>query len=1064
MIDKIIALSLKHRLFVIVGSLIVTAYGIFTASKLEIDVLPDINRPTVTIMTEAHAMVPEMVERLITIPLERALNGATAVTKVRSSSGTGLSVVYVEFEWGSDIFRNRQIVQERLQLAQAVMPEHATPIMAPVSSIMGQIQIIGVKSKTGITPIEELRFLADNQIRNRLLGISGVANIIILGGDPNELQVILDVDKLRYFGITVQEVEEAIRKSNKTSSGGVLNIGAKGPMITVAGLALNQNDIAKAVVKYDKTRPIFLSDLASIKYGPSEIKIGGAGVDGEQGVVIVIMKQVGADTVSLTKKINIELEVIQKSIVEDIKIIPNVFEQSAFIKRAIKNVKDAVVDGTILVSVILFLFLLNFRTTFITLTAIPLSIALTIVTFSIFDLTINTMTLGGLAIAIGALVDDAIVDMENIFRKLRQNAQLLIPRNPILVIFQASREVRKAIVIGTLLVIVVYIPLFFLSGLEGKLFRPIGITYVISVGCSLLVSLTVTPVLCYFLLAKSKLIHEKKESFVVVYLKRIVERLIRFSISNSIAVISVLISTLIVAIVVLLNQGNQFLPAFNEGTVQVNLILPPETSFKTSNEFGQRLEKMLMSIDSIEHVGRKTGRGEGDEHAHGVNTTEVIGSFDPKSKRSREEIVKEIREKLADEFPGIPTEVDQPLAHLLSHMLSGVKAQVAIKVFGSDLDELRNIGSEINNAVKTIPGIKDLMVEQQVLIDQISIIPDRVKLAHYGLTVNDITSTIDLALGGEKISQINLGQIMVPIIIRLEEKDRDYLDKIRSLRIKDESGRLIELGDISEVSISKTPNNINRENVSRRLVVQHNVADRSLGEVVADVKLALEPINKRLAPGYMIQVSGQFEAQEEAQKRIFILSIFSLAITIIILYLHFSSFNLTFQVMMTMPMAFIGAVAYIVISKQVVSIATLVGLIALAGMATRNSILLISHYLYLMKEEKMKFSIEMIVKGGQERMVPVLMTALCSGIALIPIAIAPGEPGKEILYPVATVIIGGLISSTCLDYLVVSALFWTFGKKSAEYVASLSEAKDRRIEEFEVEFENNNKNFTKENV
>jgi CzcA family heavy metal efflux pump len=1063
MINKIIALSLKYRLFVVIASLIVTAFGIFTASKLEIDVLPDINRPTVTIMTEAHAMVPEMVERLITIPLERALNGATDVTKVRSSSGTGLSVVYVEFEWGSDIFRNRQIVQERLQLAQASMPQHATPIMAPVSSIMGQIQMIGVKSNTGKTPIQELRLLADNQIRNRLLGISGVANIIILGGDSNELQIVLDADKLRYFNITVQEVEEAIKSTNDTSSGGVINIGAKGPMITVTGLVQNQEEIAKAVVKYDKNRPIFLSDLANIKYGPSEIKIGGAGVDGEPGVVIVIMKQVGADTVGLTKRINLELETIQTNVTNDIQIIPNVFEQSTFINRAINNVKDAVVDGAILVAVILFLFLLNFRTTFITLTAIPLSIALTIVTFSIFDLTINTMTLGGLAIAIGALVDDAIVDMENIFRKLKQNAKLIKPKNSLMVIFQASREVRKAIVIGTLLVIVVYIPLFFLSGLEGKLFRPIGITYVISVGCSLIVSLTVTPVLCYFLLAKSKLIQEEKESFVVKNLKNIVEKLIRFSISHSITVISFLLSTLVVAIVVLLNQGNQFLPAFNEGTIQVNLILPPETSFKTSNEFGQRLEKMLMTVESIEHVGRKTGRGEGDEHAHAVNTTEVIGSFDPKSKRPREEIVDEIRKKLAIEFPGIPTEVDQPLAHLLSHMLSGVKAQVAIKVFGSDLDELRNIGAEINNAVKSIPGVKDLMIEQQVLIDQVSVNPNRLKLAHYGLTVNDITSTIDLALGGEKISQINLGQIMVPIIIRLEEKDRDHLDKIRSLRIKDASGRLIEIGDIAEVSLTKTPNNINRENVSRRLVVQHNVADRSLGEVVADVKIALEPINKKLAPGYMIQVSGQFEAQEEAQNRILILSFFSLAITILILYLHFQSLNLTFQVMMTMPMAFIGAVTYIVLSKQVVSIATLVGLIALAGMATRNSILLISHYLYLMREEKMKFSIEMIVKGGQERMVPVLMTALCSGIALIPIAIAPGEPGKEILYPVATVIIGGLISSSCLDYLVVSALFWTFGKKSAEYVASIPEAKDRAMEAFEVEFENNN-NFTKEIV
>lgn len=1066
MLNRLVAFSLKNRLFILISAVLIAAFGSYSGSKMAIDVLPDLNRPSVTILTEAHAMVPEDVERLVTFPLEQSLNGATGVIRVRSSSGTGLSVIYVEFDWGTDIYRNRQIVQEKLQLASSKLPTGVEPQMAPISSIMGQIQYIGIRSKNNKTNITELRSLADYNIKFKLLSIPGVANVVSIGGSQKQLQVIIDSNKLNTYDVTIKEVADAIRLSNRNASGGFLDIGTKGPVITVTGLVKEKTDLDNAVIKYDREKPVRIADVARVEFGPAAIKIGEAGVDGDPGIILVIFKQIGTDTVSLTKSINKHLKAIQNSLPEDIEIIENVFQQSEFIERAIKNVEDAVLDGGILVVFILFIFLLNFKTTFITLTAIPLSITLTIIIFSAFGLSINTMTLGGLAVAIGALVDDAIVGLENIFKRLKQNAQLEKPQNTIWVIFKAVSEVRKAIVIGTLLVIVVYLPLFFLSGLEGVLFTPIGTTYILSVGCSLLVSLTVTPVLCYFLLAKSKSIQKKEDSFVVRKLKRVIEICIRKSIQHSILVISLLVSFVLVGILMLATRGSQFLPEFNEGTAQINLTLPPETGLETSNEYGRRLERVLMSAKGVMHVGRRTGRAEGDEHAEGVNSTEALVTLDPKTKRTKQEIINELRDKIDEEFPGVATSVDQPLAHLLSHMLSGVRAQVAVKVFGPDLDELRNIAEDIKSAIEPINGVKDLYIEPQVLMDRISINPIREQLYRYGLTVDDVAETIELALGGESVSQMNVGQYVFPMILRLEEKDRRSLDDIKRIYIRDKGGNKILLSEVAEVAITKTPNNINRENVSRRIVIQNNVAERSLGEVVADIKKALIPIEENLAkkPGYSFQLSGQFEAQEAAQNRIIILSLFSLFFMALILYMHFNSINFSIQVLMSIPMAFIGAAAYIVISDQNISIATLVGLISLGGVAARNAILLLDHYIYLMKEENMPFSIDTIVKAGQERMVPVMMTALTSGIALVPIAMSPGESGREILYPVATVIIGGLISSTLLDFLVHPAMFWTFGKRSAEHVIAIPERQDKASEELAQELETINHKFPKEEI
>lgn len=1037
MLNRIIAFALKNRVFVVVASLLVAGYGTYTALRMPIDVLPDLNRPTVTIMAEAHAMVPENVERLVTIPIEQMLNGATGVTRVRSSSGLGLSVIQVEFGWATEIFRNRQIVQEKLQLAQAKLPPDVNVQMAPISSIMGQIQLVGFQSKSGNTEVSAIRAMVDQNIKPRLMSISGVAQIVSIGGAPRQMQITVDADKLRTFDVTMEEVADAVRSANLNASGGFMNVGAKGPVITVTGRIELESQMADAVVKPDPERPVRVKDVATVNFGPAAIRTGEAGVNAKPGVISVIFKQPGVDTVDLTNRVNNELAELQATLSEDIVIVNDVFQQADFIHRAIENVEDAVRDGAILVVIILFVFLLNFRTTFITLTAIPLSVAVTAIVFALFGLSINTMTLGGLAVAIGALVDDAIVDVENVFRRLRQNSASADPANSLLVIFRASSEVRNPILIGTLLVVVVYLPLFYLSGLEGKLFSPIGVAYIISTLASLVVSLTVTPVLCYYLLGGKFTAAHDKDGWLVRKLKVSTGYVIRFSMAYPLPILGVLLATVLSGVFVLANRGSEFLPAFNEGSYQANLILPPDTGLDASNAYGKRLEEVIMEVKGVKHVGRRTGRAEGDEHAEGVNTTEAIVSVDPTAGRSRDEIRDEVQARLEAEFPGAAVAVEQPLAHLLSHLLSGVNAQVAIKIYGPDLEVLRRTSAEVEAAIRPIPGVSGLYTQPLVLIDQIAIEPKRENLASAGLTVKDIAEAVELGGGGEEISRINIGQVSYPVIVRLSEKDRRDVQSLRNLQLRTPKGQRILLSDVASVEFLKTPNNINRENVSRRAVVQHNVAGRSLGEVVADVARVLEPVKARLAatPGYSIRISGQFEAQAEAERLLIALSLVSLAAMFLILFMHFKSVNLSLQVLMSIPMAFVGAVAYIVLSGQTMSIATLVGLISLGGIASRNAILLIDHYVHLMREEGETFSMEMIVRAGQERMVPVLMTALCSGIALVPLALSPDKPGREILYPVATVIIGGLISSTLLDFLVTPGLFWTFGRKDAERLA-----------------------------
>ncbi|MCM8538365.1 MAG: efflux RND transporter permease subunit [Lentisphaeraceae bacterium] len=1038
MLNHIIAFALKNRLLIVVFSLLIALSGSYIAKQMPVDVLPDLNRPMVVVMTEAHAMVPEDVETLVTTPLEQILNGATGVERVTSSSGLGLSVVKVEFAWGSDVYRNRQIIAEKLVLAKNRLPKGTEPQMAPISSIMGQIQFIGLSSKSGKFSQEEIRALADFELKYDLLSIPGISKVIVAGGSSKQLQVIMDPAKLREFEVTPQEISSAISKNNMNSSGGFINISTTAPVITVNGMLKNKDELENAVVKPDSLRPIRIKDVANITFGPSIIKIGDIGVNGKPGVLLVVMKQPGFDTVKLTEKVEEVLKQKSLSIDPDLTINPELFKQADFIDRAIKNVMDAVRDGGILVVIILFVFLMNWRTTFITLTAIPMSIAITAIIFSILGIGINTMTLGGLAVAIGALVDDAIVDVENVYRRLNQNKLKTNKVPPLKVIFTASSEVRKPIVIGTLLVVVVYVPLFFLTGMEGKLFVPIGIAYIVSVISSLLVSLTLTPALCYYLLPKNLAKHDSGDTLLVRKLKAVIAQFIEMSIKNAKALILLLVLGTVAGVYTLVNTGSQFLPAFNEGVAQVNLVLPPETGLKTSNEYGQRLEKLLTSIDGVKYVTRRTGRAEGDEHAEGVSTSEVIVTFDSSKNRDPEDIKAEIRTKFAQEFPGVAMAIDQPLAHLLSAMLSGVKAQVAVKVFGPDLDTLRSLAKEVEGHIKNVEGVKDLMIEPQVLVPNIAIKPNREKLARHGLAVEDVAEFIELTLGGEEVSKLVEGRFIYPIVLRLEEKDRKDLEQIKNLYIRKHDDSLIRLKDVAEIRTELTSNSIKHENVGRRIVIQHNVAGKSLGEVVNAVNKALDPVRAKISnmKGYSLKLSGQFEAQEAATKRILALSILSLFAMVFILYAHFGSLNLSLQVLASIPMAFIGAVIFIKLTNQTISVATLVGLISLGGIATRNAILLLDHYMFLLKEEGMKFSKEMIIKAGQERMIPVLMTALTSGIALVPLALSPGQPGKEILYPVATVIIGGLISSTLLDFIIRPALFSIFGEKACEKVLS----------------------------
>jgi HME family heavy-metal exporter len=1029
MLNAIIRLSLRYRVITIALALVALFYGAFELYHLPIDVFPDLNRPRVTVMTEAPGLAPEEVETLITFPLESSLNGATGVEAVRSSSGVGLSVVHVEFEWGTDIYVDRQIVAEKLALAQDRLPEGINPQMAPISSIMGQVLQVGMYSEGNKTNPMEVRTLADWVVRQRVLTIPGVAQVITMGGGRKQFQVLVNADDLLEFDVSLHDVEQAVASSNSNATGGYVEKGGKELLVRSMGRIRDARELEKIVVKSSGDRPVLLGQVAKVREVP-QVKRGDAAVDGSPAVMLIISKQPGADTRLLTENVIEALDELKSSLPADIRINSDVYQQKEFIDLSIHNVIEALNWGGVLVVVVLFLFLLNFRTTFITLTAIPLSIVVTGLIFKWFGMSINTMTLGGLAVAIGELVDDAIVDVENIFRRLRENRHSAHPKSALRVVYEASSEVRNSIVFSTILVVLVFVPLFALGGMEGRLFSPLGVAYITSIIASLIVSLTVTPVLSYWLLPKAKFMEHAADGFLLRHLKSLAGMSIRLSVRHPWPILATVALAVAICLWSVTQLGRDFLPPFNEGSVQVNVLLPPGTSLTTSNRIAAMVDERIGKIEGVVAFGRRTGRAELDEHAEGVNVSETIISFSPNSGRSRDEILAEIREELT-QVPGVVISAEQPLAHLISHMLSGVKAQVGIKLYGDDLDLLRRKAKEMEAAIGDVPGVKDLQVEQQIEIPQLQIKLNRNELARYGLTSDYVNEFVETAMNGRTVSEIVSGERKFDLVVRLDDEFREDPAKLRRLSINLPSGGRISLDQVAAIRDGSGPNTINRENVRRRIIVQANTAGRDLNSVVTEIQQRLEPIRASLPTGYFIEYGGQFESARRATRVIGLLSLISLAAMFLALYTLFRSTNLSLQVLSALPMAAIGAIAALVLTGQSLTVASMVGFISLAGIASRNGILLISHYLHLVKYEGEDFTEQMIERAGKERLAPMLMTALTAGIALIPLVLAAGEPGKEILYPVATVILGGLISSTLLDFFVHPALFWVFGMETA---------------------------------
>jgi HME family heavy-metal exporter len=1035
MFDRIIAFSLTNRLFVLAFALALTVYGGFVMSGLPIDVFPDLNRPTVTLMTEAAGLAPEEVEALVTRPVETAINGAPGVVRVRSASGVGLSIVTVEFGWGTDVYRNRQLVSERLASVRGQLPAGIDPAMGPVSSIMGEIMLVGMRSDGGVSSPMEVRTLADWLIRPRLLSIPGVSQVIPIGGEVRQYQVLVSPSRLSAFGLSYDDLSRSLSGFARNTTGGFLEQRQAEFLIRNLGQTTSLEDLRDTVVAWRSGAPVTVGQVAEVRFGPG-IRRGDAAVNAAPAVILAVQKQPGANTVTLTRAVEAALADLQRSLPADIRADHILFKQAAFIERAVDNVVEALRDGAILVSIVLFAFLMNMRTTFISLTAIPLSIVVTALVFQQMGLSINTMTLGGLAVAIGELVDDAVVDVENILRRLRENAARAVPRPAFQVIRDASAEVRNSIVYATVVVVLVFLPLFALSGIEGRLFTPLGIAYVVSVLASLLVSLTVTPALSFYLLPGARATGHG-DSWLVRRLKGLDARLLHWSFDHPRAVVVPAVLLVAAAAVSVPFLGRAFLPAFNEGTVTVNVMLPPGSSLSESNRIGTIAEKLLLEVPEVASTGRRTGRAELDEHAEGVHYTEIDVDLKP-SGRSRQEILGHLRTQLAH-IPGIVANIGQPISHRLDHLLSGVRAEIAVKIFGDDLDTLRALAEEARTRIGTVAGIADLQVEKQVLIPQIQIRLDRGEARKYGLTLDQLTETLEAALNGKTVAQVRDGGRSFAVVLRLADDWRSQTADFRQILVDTPAGK-VPLSLLAEVVETTGPNIINRDNMRRRIVVQANSHGRDMAAIVADIQARLDGMS--LPQGYGISYEGQFKSQQEASRLIALLAAVSLAGILVVLYSHFRSLTLTLVIMGNVPLALVGSVAALWLTDQTLSVASLVGFITLTGIAARNGIMKVSHYLHLVRHEGETFGRQMVMRGSLERLTPVLMTALVAALALVPLVLAGGEPGKEILHPVAVVIFGGLMSSTLLDTIVTPEVFLAVARSAVERVAGDSRLKE----------------------
>jgi CzcA family heavy metal efflux pump len=990
---------------------------------MPVDVFPDLTAPTVTVLTEAHGMAPEEVEALVTFRIETAVNGATGVRRVRSSTSQGISIVWVEFDWGTDIFQARQIVNEKLQLVAAGLPGSVgTPTLAPISSIMGEIILIAVTGDESVTPME-MRSVADWTLRRRLLAIPGVAQVIPLGGEVRQYQILVDPDRLLAYGVTLEEVVRAAEGSNVNASGGVFMDRGQEYLIRATGRVQSIQDVGLTVVVTRAGTPVTIGDVADVRIGPAT-RLGDGSANASRAVVLTLLKQPDTNTLELTDRIDREISSIEETLPAGMTINRGIFRQADFIRTAVNNVMVALRDGAILVVVILFLFLWSVRTTSISVLAIPLSLITAVMALKLLDITINTMTLGGMAIAIGALVDDAVIVVENVFRRLRENQHRPEgARNPVpQVVFDAAKEILRSIVIATLIIIVVFVPLLFLSGVEGRMLQPLGIAYIVSILASLVVAVTVTPALSVYLLPRAKAMETEDESLVVRTLKRRYEATLIPILDRPALVMVGAASLVVLSLVAFPFLGRSFLPEFQEGSLVISALTIPGTSLDESDALGRRIEQVLLAHPAVLETARRTGRAELDEHAQGVNAAEIDARLDIDA-YDYDEILEELRADLAA-VPGTQITIGQPIGHRIDHMLSGTRASIAVKIFGPDLYELRRIATDIETVAQGVPGTVDVAMEQQADVPQIRIDMNRQAMARYGVTPEWLAEAVDVALAGEAVSQILEEQRTYDLVVRFSEQHRKSLETVRSARINTPVGSQVTIGTLADVRFDLGPNSISREDVQRKIVVQSNVAGRDVGSVVDDLRRQVDA-TVDLPAGYFVEYGGQFESAEEASRTIGFMSLLSLAAVFLLLLVEFNSVRQALLVMVNLPLALVGGVVAVWLTGGVLNVATLVGFITLFGIAIRNGILMVSHFNHLRAEGVAPY--DAVVQGSMERLSPIMMTALTAGLALLPLALAGGEPGNEIQSPMAVVVLGGLLTSLALNMVVVPVLYLRHG-------------------------------------
>lgn len=1027
MLDKIIRFSLQNRAFVLMAAVLLMVGGIYTTSHIDVDVFPDLNAPTVVVMTEATGMAPEEVERLVTFPVETAMNGASDVRRVRSSSTAGFSVVWVEFDWGTDIYRDRQIVSEKLaEVGESLPPDCGKPTLGPQSSILGEAMIIGLDSDT--TSMQDLRTLADWTFRPRLLSLGGVAQVTVIGGDIKEYQIMLSPEKMKHYDVSLQEVISATESMNRNSTGGVLY--EYGNEYIIRGL-LSTDDIdgiGRAVVRMQGDVPITLNNIAEIAVGPKAPVLGVASHRGKPAVLMTVTKQPDASTALLTEKLDKAVEDLKSQIPSDVNVSTDIFRQQKFIDSSIDNIKKSLYEGALFVIIVLFFFLMNVRTTLISLVTIPLSLLVSVLTLKFMRLTINTMSIGGMAIAIGSLVDDAIVDVENVFKHLRQNRKLPeSERLPVLeVVFNASREVRLPILNSTFIIVVSFVPLFFLTGMEGRMLRPLGIAFITALFASTLVALTLTPVLCSFLLGSEKSDKAGKEPALVRWLQKIYNVALEWVLSHKKLTLGSVAALFAVALALFCSFGSSFLPAFNEGSFTINVSTLPGVSLEESDNVGRRAEMLLLSVPEIKTVARKTGRAELDEHALGANVSEIEAPFEL-SDRPKKAVVEEIRHKLGT-LPGVNVEIGQPISHRIDAMLSGTRANIAIKLFGTDLNKMFEIGNKIKTEISAIPGVVDLNVEQQVERPQLQIVPKREMLAKYGVTPSEFTDMVEVYLAGRTVSRVYEGNRVFDLTVKADDDSRSTIEAIRDMPV-DVVGGKVPFSQIAEIRSAAGPNTINRENVARKIVISANVSDGDLQGAVNRIRKTIND-NVPLPEGYHVEYGGQFESAQSATRTLLVTSLMAILVIFLLLYGQFKNVRQASAVLLNLPLALIGGVFAIFFADGIISIPAIIGFISLFGIATRNGMLLIDRYNEL-RQSGLSLH-DAVMRGSLDRLNPILMTALTSALALIPLALGGDLPGNEIQSPMAKVLLGGLLTSTMLNGFIVPVVYILISKKRNE--------------------------------